>query len=559
MSVTKGAAWQALASHAQKIKDFNLRAAFEDDADRFEKLSVTYQPLTMLVDFSKNLVTTETMDLLMALVRERKVEHRRSQMFAGERINVTEERAVLHTALRNRSQRPVAVAEPNGSDDVMPGVRDVLNQIREFVNGVHDGAWRGATGQQVTDVVNIGIGGSDLGPHMVVEALEAYRVTNGPKVHFVSNVDGTHLADTLKLIKPETTLFVVASKTFTTQETMTNAHSARHWLVEALGTEAVPLHFVALSTNAEKVQEFGISPKNMFQFWDWVGGRYSVWSAIGLPVALYVGFDNFERFLSGAHAMDDHFVNAKPHENIPILLAVLGLWYSNFLEAQSYAVLPYDQSLHKFSSYLQQADMESNGKTVTCEGAAINDYTTGPIVWGEPGTNGQHAFYQLIHQGSHLIPADFLVPLESHNPLAEGEHHRILLSNFLAQTEALMKGKTAEEARIELEATGMTKAQVDKLAPHKVFKGNRPTTSIMFKKLTPETLGGLIAMYEHKIFVQGCLWNVNSYDQWGVELGKQLAKRILPELAPTQTASADTGKDHDSSTQGLIKFFLANR
>ena len=465
-------------------------------------------------------------------------------MFDGERINVTEDRAVLHTALRNRSDRAVRV----DGEDVMPGVRAVLGKMRSFTDGVRSGQWTGHTERRISDVVNIGIGGSDLGPVMVTEALRPYW-QEGLAVHFVSNVDGTQIAETLRRLDPATTLFIVASKTLTTQETLTNAHTARAWLVDGLGTDAaVARHFVALSTNRAEVVRFGIDPENMFEFWDWVGGRYSLWSAIGLSIACVVGMDRFEALLQGAHDVDEHFRTAPPKENIPVLMALLGVWYHNYWGAESHAILPYDQSLHRFAAYLQQGDMESNGKRVDRAGRTIDGYTTGPVIWGEPGTNGQHAFFQLLHQGTRLVPADFLAPARSHHPL--GDHHRILLANFFAQTEALMRGRTEAEARAELEARGLAPEAVDRLAPHKTFPGNRPTTSILFQHLDPRTLGRLIALYEHKIFVQGILWDVNSFDQWGVELGKQLAGAILPELADDEPVDG-----HDPSTNGLINCY----
>jgi glucose-6-phosphate isomerase len=469
-------------------------------------------------------------------------------MFNGEKINVTEDRAVLHIALRNRSNTPIYV----DGKDVMPDVNAVLSKMRSFSDKIRSGEWKGYTGKRITDVVNIGIGGSDLGPLMVCLALTPYAHPN-INVHFVSNVDGTHMAETLKKLNPETALFIVASKTFTTQETLTNANSARRWfLATAKDESAIAKHFAALSTNTKDVKAFGINPDNMFEFWDWVGGRYSLWSAIGLSIAIYIGFENFEELLAGAHEMDNHFRKTPYHQNIPVMLALIGIWYNNFWDAQTHAILPYDQYMARFAAYFQQGDMESNGKGVTRSGERIEGYTTGPIIWGEPGTNGQHAFYQLIHQGMKVIPCDFLAPIETHNPI--GEHHPILLSNFFAQTEALMKGKTDAEAREELVKSGLKGEALEKLVPHKVFTGNRPSNSILFQKLTPRTLGSLIAMYEHKIFVQGAIWNINSFDQWGVELGKQLAKNILPELAHEDTVSS-----HDSSTNGLINYYKKRR
>ena len=530
--------WKELANHFSKISTVKMRTLFNEDARRFEKFSLTYDDI--LFDYSKNHITEETLDLLIALAECLDLRVWIERMFSGEKINFTENRAVLHTALRNWSDAPVML----DGKDVMPLVRHELGKMRKLADEIRGGEWRGYTGKPISDIVNIGIGGSDLGPVMATEALRPYW-KKGLQVHFVSNVDGTHLAETLKKVNPETVLFCVASKTFTTLETITNAQSARDWLIAAHGDAAcIPRHFVALSTNAQAVADFGIDIRNMFEFWDWVGGRYSLWSTIGMPVALVIGMDNFEELLAGAHDIDKHFRETPFRRNIPVIMGLLGIWYNNFFGAASHAILPYDQYLHRFAAYFQQADMESNGKSITRAGRSV-DYTTGPVIWGEPGTNGQHAFYQLIHQGTRLIPADFLAPAISQNPL--GEHHRILLANFFAQTEALMKGKTAEEARQELEDSGMDEKTIQRLLPHKIFDGNRPTNSLLFRKLTPRTLGRLIALYEHKIFVQGIIWNINSFDQWGVELGKQLAQRILPELqgdAPVVT--------HDSSTNGLI-------
>ena len=463
----------------------------------------------ILVDFSKNRINQQVFDLLLELAKSRNVEAGRDAMFKGEKINFTEDRAVLHIALRNRSNKPIMV---NGKD-VMPEVNAVLDHMSEFCNAVIGGSWQGYSGEKITDVVNIGIGGSDLGPLMVTEALKPFQV--GPNVHFVSNIDGTHMSEVLKKCKPETTLFVIASKTFTTQETITNANTAKQWFLKAAGQEeAVAKHFVALSTNATKVKEFGIDEKNMFGFWDWVGGRYSLWSAIGLTIAVHIGFDNFVQLLSGAHYMDEHFMTAPLEQNVPVILALLGIWYINFYGSETQALLPYDQYMHRFAAYFQQGDMESNGKYITRSGQKV-DYATGPIVWGEPGTNGQHAFYQLIHQGTRLIPCDFIAPVHSHNNIRDGLHHKLLLCNFLAQTEALMKGKGEAEVEAELAASGKAVEEISRIKPHKVFEGNRPSNSIMVKRVTPFTLGTLIAMYEHKIFVQGCIWDINSYDQWG--------------------------------------------
>jgi len=541
---TRTAAWKALLAHREEVADLQMRALFRDDPERAARFSLTLGDL--LFDFSKNRITDQTLSLLTQLCDECGVRDWITRMFAGEAINETEGRAVLHTALRNRGDRTVTV----DAVDVMPDVRRVLSQMRAFATSIRDGAWMGHTDRIITDVVNIGIGGSDLGPVMVTEALRPYW-KQGLRAHFVSNVDGTHLTEVLRQLQPETTLFIVASKTFTTEETLTNARSARRWLVERLGSdEAVAKHFVALSTNRDAVVEFGINPVNMFEFWNWVGGRYSLWSAIGLAIATVVGMDHFEELLAGAYEADEHFRTAPLRENIPVVMALLGVWYGNFLGATSHAVVPYDQYLHRFPAYLQQADMESNGKSVSREGAAITNYTTGPIVWGEPGTNGQHAFFQLLHQGTHLVPCDFIVAAQSQNPI--GRHHEILLANCIAQAEALMRGKTADEARDELQKAGVSEDRVAALTPHKTFRGNRPSNVFMLEKLTPRALGRLIALYEHKIFVQGVIWNIYSFDQWGVELGKQLAKVILPELTGT------TG-EHDASTRQLIEYYRRHR
>ncbi|XP_050671267.1 glucose-6-phosphate isomerase [Leptidea sinapis] len=528
----------------------NIQQLFQQDANRFNKYSLiipTPNDGDILFDYSKNRIDDTTFALLLNLAKSREVEKARDAMFTGEKINFTEDRAVLHVALRNRQNRPILV---NGKD-ITPDVNGVLAHMKQFSQQVIGGSWKGYTGKSITDIVNIGIGGSDLGPLMVTEALKPYA--NHLKVHFVSNIDGTHLAEVLKRLNPETALFIIASKTFTTQETITNATSAKDWFLKAAKEpSAVSKHFVALSTNSEKVTAFGIDPDNMFGFWDWVGGRYSLWSAIGLSIALYIGFDNFEKLLDGANFMDEHFTTAPLEKNAPVILALLGVWYGNLYGAETHALLPYDQYLHRFAAYFQQGDMESNGKYVTRAGAAV-DYSTGPVLWGEPGTNGQHAFYQLIHQGTRLIPCDFIAAAVSHNPLSNNAHHKILLANFLAQTEALMKGKTEDEAKCELVKSGMSAEAIEKILPHKVFVGNRPTNSIVVKKVTPFTLGALIAMYEHKIFTQGVIWDINSFDQWGVELGKQLAKAIEPELQDNKPVTS-----HDASTNGLINFLKKN-
>jgi len=529
-----------LTDHFQSVREMKLRDLFSEDPKRFDQLSIRFEDI--LLDYSKNRITKDTRDLLIELAKECGLKESIEAMFNGEKINETEGRAVLHTALRNPDRTGLLL----DGHDILPDIHNVLDQMKRFSEQVINGEWKGGTGKAIQHIVNIGIGGSDLGPVMVTEALKPY--SNHLQLHFVSNVDGTHIAETLKKIDPETTLFMIASKTFTTQETMANAFSARHWFLENGGTEAsVARHFVAISTNEKGVREFGIDPENMFGFWDWVGGRYSLWSAIGLSIACSIGFDNFKELLAGANAMDEHFRNNEFDQNMPVILALLGIWYNNFFGAESQAILPYDQYMHRFAAYFQQGDMESNGKSSDRNGSKV-DYQTGPIIWGEPGTNGQHAFYQLIHQGSKLIPCDFIAPAQTHNPL--GEHHTLLLSNFFAQTEALMNGKTADEVIAGLKASGKSEEQVEKLAPFKVFEGNRPTNSILVKKVTPRVLGSLIAMYEHKIFVQGVIWNVFSFDQWGVELGKQLAGQILPELrtdVPVQS--------HDSSTNGLINTY----
>ncbi len=540
INFTETKTYPYLTDHAIKMAEIDLKALFEADKDRFNKFSILFEDI--LLDYSKNRIDEETIALLLQCAKECRLNDAIKAMFTGDKINMTEGRQVLHTALRNQSNTPVYA----DGKDVMPEVNAVLKHMEEFSNAVISGAWKGYTGKAITDVVNIGIGGSDLGPVMVTEGLKAYK--NQLNLHFVSNVDGTHIAEALKLVDPETTLFLIASKTFTTQETMANAHSARDWFLAAGAKEAdVAKHFAALSTNGKAVAEFGIDTKNMFEFWDWVGGRYSLWSAIGLSISLSIGFHNFRELLAGAHAMDNHFKDTELDANIPVILALVGIWYNNFFDAQTQAILPYDQYLHRFAAYFQQGDMESNGKHVDRNGKDV-DYETGPIIWGEPGTNGQHAFYQLIHQGTKLIPCDFIAPAQSHNPL--GEHHTLLLSNFFAQTEALMNGKTLEVVIDELKAAGKTQEEIDQIAPFKVFDGNRPTNSLLVKKITPRSLGSLIAMYEHKIFVQGIMWNIYSFDQWGVELGKQLAGKILPELRTNDEVTT-----HDGSTNGLINKF----
>ncbi|RKF22211.1 glucose-6-phosphate isomerase [Alginatibacterium sediminis] len=541
---TQTQAWKDLQAHFESQQGTSLAELFKADPQRFSTFSRDFEK-QILLDFSKNLITSETFDKLIALAKETKLESAIKAMFDGEKINRTEGRAVLHTALRNRSNTPVMV----DGEDVMPKVNAVLEKMRDFCGQIHSGSWTGFTGKAIRSIVNIGIGGSDLGPVMITEALKPYQVEN-IECFFVSNVDGTHIAETLKKVDPETTLFLVASKTFTTQETMTNAHSARSWFLEHAKDEAfVAKHFAALSTNATAVSEFGIDTNNMFEFWDWVGGRYSSWSAIGMPIALCVGYDNFVELLSGAHSMDNHFAQTKLEDNFPVILGLLGIWYNNFYGAQSVAILPYDQYMHRFAAYFQQGDMESNGKCVDRNGEQV-DYETGPIIWGEPGTNGQHAFYQLIHQGTKLIPCDFIAPAQSHNPI--GDHHSKLMSNFFAQTEALAFGKSKATVEAEFVAAGKDLTEVADLVPFKAFEGNRPTNSMLVKKITPYTLGALVAMYEHKIFVQGAIWNVFTFDQWGVELGKQLANQILPELQNDSEVSS-----HDTSTNGLINAFKA--
>ena len=541
--LTKLAAWSDLQSHFEYFKDIHLKDLFANE-NRFQDFSIQLNDI--LLDYSKNRINSDTFRLLINLAKETGVREGIDSMFSGDIVNTTEKRSVLHTALRNRSNTSIYVE----GKDVMPQINDVLQKMKVFTNDVRSGKWKGYTDRSITDIVNIGIGGSDLGPFMVTEALKSYG--GNLNVHFVSNVDGTHIAETLKKIKPETTLFVIASKTFTTQETLTNAHSAKDWfLTSGANQDDVAKHFIAISTNSDGVASFGIDTQNMFEFWDWVGGRYSLWSSIGLSIALYIGFENFEELLLGAHEMDVHYKTAPFEENIPVILGLLGVWYNNFFGSESHCILPYDQYMHRFSAYFQQGDMESNGKYIKKNGEKVN-YSTGPIVWGEPGTNGQHAFYQLIHQGTKLIPCDFIAPVNTQNPI--GDHHTKLLSNFFAQTEALMKGKTRDEAKYELENSGCSDSEIRELLPHKIFEGNKPTNSILVKKITPKVLGSLLAMYEHKIYTQSIVWNVNAFDQWGVELGKQLAKVILPELI-----NENQIESHDSSTNGLIQFYKENR
>lgn len=541
---TKTRAWEELGFHFEAMRDVHMRDLFAQDPERFKRFSLSFEE--MLLDYSKNRITAEILDLLVKLARETGVPEAVEAMFTGERINETEDRAVLHIALRNRANTSIFV---NGQD-VMPGVNAVLDQMKAFSEDLISGAWTGYTGKAITDIVNIGIGGSDLGPVMVTEALKPYWKDIQP--HFVSNVDGTHLAEVLKQVDPETTLFIIASKTFTTQETMANAHSAQAWFLQAAkDRDQVAKHFVAVSTNEAMVRKFGIDPKNMFVFWDWVGGRYSLWSAIGLSIACTIGYSNYQALLEGAHALDCHFRDTPLDRNMPVLLALIGLWYNNFFDAETEAILPYDQLLHRFPAYFQQGNMESNGKRVGRDGQVVS-HETGPIIWGEPGTNGQHAFYQLIHHGTKLVPCDFIAPAQTPNPL--GEHHTLLLSNFFAQTEALLQGKSEEAVTAELSAAGKTEEEIKALLPFKVFPGNRPTNSILLKKITPRSLGSLIALYEHKIFVQGAIWNIFSFDQWGVELGKQLAQSILSELDGSEDVTS-----HDASTNGLINAFKAMR
>jgi len=538
-------AWTSLQNHSAEMKSTKMKDLFAADKERFNKLYTRLDDI--IFDYSKNIINDTTLGLLFQLAEECKVKDAISAMFNGDMINETENRSVLHIALRNFSKEPFYAQGNN----VMPEVKKVLRKMKSFCDAVHSGDHRGYTGKRIKYIVNIGIGGSDLGPLMVTEALKPYKVED-IETYFVSNVDGTHIAETLKKVKPERTLFLIASKTFTTQETMTNAHTARQWfLKKAKDEQHIAKHFAALSTNETEVVKFGIDKKNMFEFWDWVGGRYSLWSAIGLSIALTIGYKNFEQLLKGGHSADNHFQNTNFDKNIPVLMALIGLWYTNFFGSQTESILPYDQYMHRFAAYFQQGNMESNGKSIDRNGEEV-EYSTGPVIWGEPGTNGQHAFYQLIHQGTPLIPCDFIAPAQSHNPI--GDHHQKLLSNFFAQTEALMNGKTDEEAGKELEKQGLSSEQIAKLLPFKVFAGNKPTNSFLVKKITPFTLGQLIALYEHKIFTQGIIWNIFSFDQWGVELGKQLANKILPELGNDEAVG-----NHDSSTNGLINEYKSMR
>ncbi len=539
-SLTRSSAWRALLAHKKRMASVHMRDLFRNDPARFQRFSLQFNDI--LFDYSKNIIDEETMRFLFDLARQEELGAWINKMFSGEKINFTENRAVLHIALRNRQNRPINV----GGKNVMAEVNRVLAQMRSFSEQVRSAAWTGFSGIPITDIVNIGIGGSDLGPLMAVTALVPYGHPR-LKIHFVSNIDASHLLETLKGLKAHTTLFIVASKTFTTPETLTNAHSARDWFLRAATEADIARHFVAISTNEAEVSKFGIDPKNMFEFWDWVGGRYSLWSAIGLSLAIYIGMDSFEDMLTGAFEVDEHFRTAPMEQNIPVIMALLGVWYNNFFAAQTHAILPYDQRLARFPAYLQQLDMESNGKSITRSGKTV-DYNTAPIIWGEPGTNGQHAFYQLIHQGSKLIPADFLAAIETHYPL--DHHHTMLMANYFAQTEALMKGKTSAEAHAELAVSGMSSTRQRQLLAHKIFSGNKPSDSILYQRLDPKTLGALIAIYEHKVFTQGIIWNINSFDQWGVELGKQLAKTIEGEL---QGTTENAG--HDASTSGLIDYY----
>ena len=538
---TNTPAWKALIAHQSDMQKVQMKDLFKQDSKRFEIMSIQFGDI--LFDYSKNIITEETLEKLLLLADDCKVEAAREAMFAGEKINETEDRAVMHTALRSFTDKPITI----DGEDIMPEIRETRQKMKSFCEKIHSGEWKGYSGKKIKNIINIGIGGSDLGPVMVTEALRPYWM-EGIQAHFVSNVDGTQIVETLKNLNPEETLFLIASKTFTTQETMTNAHTARDWFLESAKDEKqVAKHFVALSTNEEGVKGFGIAPENMFVFWDWVGGRYSLWSSIGLSIALTIGYDNFEKLLKGAESTDHHFESTDFKENVPVIMALIGLWYTNFFGSETEAILPYDQYMHRFPAYFQQGNMESNGKHSDRNGNDVT-YSTGPVVWGEPGTNGQHAFYQLIHQGTHLIPCDFIAPAISHNPV--GKHHPILVSNFFAQTEALMNGKDENQVSAELKRLGMDKERIEQLTPFKVFTGNKPTNSFLIKEITPFSLGSLIALYEHKIFVQGVIWNIFSFDQWGVELGKELAQKVLPELE-----SDDKVESHDASTNGLINTY----
>ncbi len=542
MALLELPAWKALSAHWLDVRDVHMRDLFDADPTRFEKFSVKFNDI--LLDFSKNRITQQTVDLLAELARESELEKWIEKMFSGESINHTEKRAALHTALRNRKDRAIKVE----GQDVMPAIHQALDKMQFISDTVRNGEWQGFSGRNIIDVVNLGVGGSDLGPVMVTEALHPYG-KSGLRVYFVSNVDPSHICDTLRNLNPETTLFIVSSKSFTTQDTIANAKTARDWLLEtARDDTAVQKHFIAVAANTEAAVEFGIAEENILEMWDWVGGRYSLWSSIGISIAIYIGMDRFKALLEGAFEMDEHFRTAPFEKNIPVIMAMLGIWYNNFFDADTYAVLPYDQHLHRFPAFLQQVDMESNGKSVTRSGKPT-DYSTGPILWGELGITGQHAFYQSLHQGTKLVPTDFIVPIESLNPV--GQHHTILLANFFAQTQALTRGRTEEEAITELEAEGMSDEDINRLSPYKVFKGNKPSNTILFRALTPRTLGSLIAMYEHKIFVQGVIWEINSFDQWGVELGKQLADTIFKQLCERKPVD-----DHDVSTNGLINYYM---
>lgn len=539
-------AWQDLQAHFEKICNSHLRELFAEDGQRFEKFSLKQSAI--LLDYSKNRITEETRSLLVALAQQSGLRESIDALFSGANVNTTEQRPALHTALRNTGAEPVLV----DGEDVMPAIRQQLEKMRGFVNSIYKGDWRGYNGQAITDVVNIGIGGSDLGPVMVTEALKPYRMPRGVNVHFMSNVDGSHVVDILNQVQPETTLFIIASKSFTTQESLSNALTVRHWMEDRLRSPGqLSKHFVAVTADRDKAMEFGLPEENIFEFWDWVGGRYSLWSAVGLSVALYLGMDNFEELLAGAHEMDEHFRQAPFEENMPVLMGLLGIWYNNFFGSQTHAILPYDQHLHRFSAYFQQGDMESNGKSVSKDGKPV-DYTTGPIIWGETGTNGQHAYFQLLHQGTRPISADFIAPVKTYYPI--NDHQTILIANFFAQTRALMMGKTEEEVRAELKAEGMSQEDIDRLAPHKVLEGNRPTNTLLIDKLTPRSLGSLIALYEHKIYVQGSIWQINPFDQWGVEFGKRTTSEVLKVLS----GETESLEDCDASTRELMAYFREN-